>query len=857
METKKSTRDSAKAREQGNVLYRKGRYSEDPSPLSNLSAVSFETGKYAECADFAEKALSLLITNPGHDPLKQKLLARQAKAYLHLSTPSRAEAILSQLKPGEEANDLRKSVIELKKFETFHPQQGLLRERLVQLPRLKPNIQDQPDYYGFGDDTAESQYTAELEKSAGKEPVLSIMFCGVSDARHVFHTVLQYSLKKKKGPQKLHITMVDHKPVVMARDLVFASMLREAAVNQESKDAMLLSLSYVYCAQVIPPFAWANLQDTISRLLNRLEKKQQPVEFVYLRTQQMGSVAVILKSWRTWLAAKYNTSKIRRIVAECPSRVIPEEMFMFSEFKEDRQTFDEFSVLFPPKTMLPILEPESSTLYADYRAGKQGAQKRVSDYLDQHWKVNVTLLDPIMHIRQPEDAIFVMERHPFSMIASTVTHLSRLRAHDKSIYSLKHMMDFFEKVSQGLLQLQGRLIMEVIVGDMAEVLERIRYGILDRPEQEKDAITIDWPLTYHLIHMNNIPDYVGGPLTSFLYGPPILKKGVGTGLTSCCLRHTHWWDGINHFNSEHLLMHDRKLIEGHFHVKLSKEPLRSEAPVLQSYHRWERCESMRLSLEQLMSRVSFSKWLFAHYLKICIPFPRDPDVLGFICPLNMTAFVRLLIQMSELGYPGHWLSNIITSLSSGTITTTARAPRDKILNTTDVDKVYPSRTICVKPWSAEFTTLVAQWRGLLPFTIVVPSGTLPPPETILEYSVKIPHTPEAASERPEFILIFCREYDLLEEEDLHKLLLNDERGDTTAIAQKIRADWVNIVSTINYVTATSTATFWLRSDVVSLMWKEDWDVFIGRTDSWEHHTPGYPVREVLQRKRNWRDCVVA
>lgn len=345
-------------------------------------------------------------------------------------------------------------------------------------------------------------------------------------------------------------------------------------------------------------------------------------------------------------------------------------------------------------------------------------------------------------------------------------------------------------------------------------------------------------------------------MTSFLYGPPVLKKGAGTGLTSCCLRHTHSWNGINHFNSEYLLMHDRKLIEEHFQVKLSKEPSRLETPVLQYYHRWERCESMRLSLEQLMPRASFSRWLFAHYLKICIPFPRNPDILGFIAPLNMTVFIRLLIQMSELGYPDHWLSNIITSLSCGTITTTARAPRDKILDTTAVDKVYPSRTICVKPWSAEFTTLVAQWRGLLPFTIVVPSGTLPPPETILEYSVKIPHTPDTAFERPEFILTFCREYDLLER-DLYKLLLDDERGDMTTSAREIRADGVNILSTIKYVTATSTATFWLRSDVVNLMWKENWDVFIGRTDSWGHHTPGYPVREVLWRKRNWRDCVVA
>ncbi|KAI0131137.1 hypothetical protein F4814DRAFT_457043 [Daldinia grandis] len=867
----KSTRDSAKARERGNVLYRKSQFSKaskeyqkaatlapsDPSPLSNLSAISFETGKYAECIDFVEKSLNLLTTNPGCDTLKPKLLARQAKAYIHLSSLNNAEDALGQLKPGKEVDDLRDSIKELRKFEKFSPQQELLREMLVQLPRLKPNIQDEPDYYGFGDDKAESIYTAELEKATGKDPVLSVMFCGVSDARHVFHTVLQYSLKKK-GPQKLHITIVDHKPIVIARDLVFASMLREAAVDQESRDAVLLSLSYVYCAQIIPPFAWDNLQKAVKRLLDRLEKKQQPIEMVYLPTRQMGKVVDVLRSWQKGSAAMYKTSEIRCYVAENPARVKPKEMYMYSKFEADRRAFDDFTVLFPPKAMLQTLEPELSTLLINHQARKQGARKRVADHLDGHWKVNVTLVDAIMHERLGEEALFIMERHPFSIIGSTVPQLSALRAQNESMCCLKHMTDFFEKVSQSLLQLHGRLVMEVIVGDMAEVLERTRYDILDRPKQGQGP-TIDWPLAYHLVHMNNVPDYMGGPLTSFLYGPPVLRKGAGTGLTSCCLRFLDAWNGINHFNSEYILMYDRKLIEDHFQVKLAKEPSkleRSENPVLQSYHRWQRCESICCSLEQLMPRESFLKWLFAHYLKICIPFLRPLDLYCFVAPLNTTAFLRLLVHMSELGYPGHWLSSIIASLSYGTITTTARAPRGKMLNTTAVDRVYPSRTICVKPWSAEFTTLVAQWRGLLPFTIVVPSGTLPPPEIIVEYSIKIPHVPDTMFDCPEFILVFCREYDL-SLWNLYTLLLDDERGDMSALAQNIRADGINILSTFKYVTVTGTATFWLRSDVMDLMLRENWKVFIGRTDSWEHHTAGHHLRNVLWKKRAWKDCVVA
>ncbi|KAI2783149.1 hypothetical protein F4815DRAFT_381571 [Daldinia loculata] len=873
-----STRDAAEARERGNDLYREGRFSEaskeyqkaatlapsDPSPLSNLSAVSFEIGRYAECVDFAAKALGLLKAGPGHDTLEQKLLVRQAKAYLHLSSLDDAEDVSNKLEPGKEANDLRNSIKESRRFDKLSSQRGLLREMVLQLPRLKPCIQDEPEYFGPGDDKAESLYTAELEKTAGKDPVLSIMFCGVSDGRHVFRTLLQYS-SKKKGSQKLHITMLDHKPIVIARDLIFFSMLQEVGTNQDSKDMTLLSLSYVYCAQIIPPFAWGELQRTINRLLDRLEKKQQPTDMVYLPIQQMDKVMDVLKSWQNELTTMYKPSQIHRNMAG-NAAMGEEEEKIFPKFNVDQRTFNDFSVLFPPEAMLPILQPGLSTLFADYQAGKQGAQKHVSSYLNKQWKVNVTLLDAKLQARIAEsEALAVMEKHPFDIISSTVGKLSELHAPGGSMYCLKHMMDFFEKVSLSLLQLQDRVTIEMIVGDMADVLERIRYDVLDRPKQRGDVrdshspITVDWPVRYHSIHMNNVPDYVGGSLTSFLYGAPILNKGAGSGLTMCVLRNPDLWNDVNHFNSEHLLMHDRKLVEQHFQVKLAKEPPRLRMFALRFYHRWERCENIRRhSLEQLIPRPSFLKWLYAHFLKICIPFPRAPATFSLYAPLNMTVILRLLAQMGELGYPGHWLSSIITSLGCGSITTTARAPWSGVLSPAVDRKKHPSRTICVKPWSAEFTTLAAQWRGLLPFTVVVPSGILPPPEAIAEYSIRIPHVTDSYLDVPHFILVFwnCQKYDM-PLQNLYTILLDDERGDITTSARKIRTDGINIVSTFKYVSDDCTATFWLRSDVMDLMLREDWRVFIWRTDSWLRHTPGLSLKNAVLKKRNWKECVVA
>ncbi|KAI1471970.1 uncharacterized protein F4812DRAFT_456073 [Daldinia caldariorum] len=767
----------------------------DPSPLSNLSAVSFETCKYTECIDFSTKALSILQTGPENNTLKQKLLFRQVKAHLHQSSLDDAENVLNQLVPGEEAADLEDTIEELREIDNSPPRQELL---------------------------------PELEKSAENDPVLSMMFGGVSDARHVFHTILEYSLKKK-GSQKLHLTMVDHKPIVVARDLVFFSLLLEAAGNKESKDVALLSLSYAYCAQIIPQFAWDKLQETVTKLLDRLEKTQQPIEMGYLPNKQMDSVVAILKSWQGNLTTLYITLEIHRHLVEHGAKAHPRAAETLSKFSIDRRTFEDFSVIFPPQDMLPSLEPGVSTLFGDYQAGKQGGRQRLSDYLNKHWKVNFTLLDPVVHKRLEELALDVMEVHPCSVVITTLKVLHGIRLRGGASHCLKHLKDFFEKVSQHLVQLRGRLILEMNTGDVAEVLERMRYDILDRPDQKGGAgdpgstTTIDWPLQYHQIHLNDIPDYTGGSLTSFLYGPPVLKKGVGTGFSSCSLT---FWDGINHFNAETLLMYDRKMIEKHFQVKQSKEPPKHDTVIFR-YYRWEKSEDGPQPLGKLMSRESFFKWMFAHYLKICTPFRRPPNECCFQAPLNLTAFLRLLVRMGELGYPSHWLSQIIKSLSQAL---------------------------------AEFTTLVAQWRSLLPYTVVVPSETLLPPEDIAEYTVNIPHSWAPYLDCPEFVLVFWNGLKYpLPPSDLSAVLLDDEERalNASAFMQEMREDGMNVVTTVDYVHDTHTATFWLRCDVMRTMLRWNWAVFIGRTDLWTCHTPPRSLNGLLQRKRTWKGCVTA
>lgn len=360
-------------------------------------------------------------------------------------------------------------------------------------------------------------------------------------------------------------------------------------------------------------------------------------------------------------------------------------------------------------------------------------------------------------------------------------------------------------------------------------------------------------------------------MTTFLYAGPVLMQGAGAVMTSRVLRNTGQWKSIDQFNSEYLLMHDRDKIQKHFQVKLAKELPAASAfeslmlpfsMVMRKYQLWGRCKSGSSSLEELLPKPSLCKWLFSHFLKICLPFPR-PEVSNSLvyAPNNMTAFLRLLVQMAEIGYPSHWLSFIITSLGSGSITSTARAPRKYVLNPAAVDMEYSSRTMCVKPWATEFATLVTMWHRFLPFAVVVPSGILPSPEIIVEYSIWIPPGP-ASSESdcgvPHFMLVFWNHRKYNEPpKNLRAILLDDEKGDTTTSARDIRSDVIQILSTFKWVTRFNIATFWMRSDLMKKMLEEDWKVFIWRVDTWERLTPGQSLKNNIDQGRTWKECVTS
>ncbi|TRX89462.1 hypothetical protein FHL15_009631 [Xylaria flabelliformis] len=688
----------------------------DPLPLSNLSAAYFEAGSYAESVEITQKALESprFAADPQSDTV-QKILVQSAKSRLHLA----------QVDEAKDGSGLART-----------PE---LREKLLRLPRVRLSVQDVPDYFGPGHDEPESLFTRELDSSCREEPVLPFMLCGVGDARHLCKTIRYYYNTRKNLSQKVHFTILDHKPAVLARVLIFLSLMQEAgdvAADRCEASTTLLSLAYLFCGCLVPPNVVAEIRSVAERLVSKLQNEQNPFKWVHLQKPQMKPLSAIIHQWMGLSKTMYPTAQVRRQISldrkeSPPNRDVSGHWTYVPECELEHRFFEDFSVILPPRKILENTQPELADLVSRYQNGCS-----------------------------PE--LYSLGR---AMNKET-------RAKSRDAISIE--TSFFSQALQVLHRFQHELMIEVVVGDMMEVLERVCYHRFQRPSPTS-------PKKYHVIHMSNIP-YV--------------------------------------------------------HRKFQAESVRRR----------------KLALTERLPREKLFRWLYSLFLKLCLLFPRSvPDFTLVYAPLNMTVFMRLLGLVAELGYPSHWISSIVSAVAAGEIITTARAPRNDVLTPGAIDRTHDSKTTCVRPWTDEFTTLAAMWRGVWPAgTLVLARDLLPSLSGIREHSVQFPDFTAADLNYPHFALVFWNERKYGEPPcSLRPVLLDDEKGDTTSSARAIRANGVKVLSTFSWVRKTNTATFWLQSDVVDDISADGWFVFIWRVDTWARVTAGMPLDRAITRKASF------
>lgn len=353
---------------------------------------------------------------------------------------------------------------------------------------------------------------------------------------------------------------------------------------------------------------------------------------------------------------------------------------------------------------------------------------------------------------------------------------------------------------------------------------------------------------------------MGGILAPLEHAQPLLKD-AGSSFQYNCLLNPPKFKTQEHFLSEYLLMSSKKEISDHFRAEMFDQyDGKADEPgdvfyLGDRYWAWQLSGARpKIRWEKLMPRVRVERWLYAHFLKLCLPAKRDPDDGAPVyAPLNLTAFMRLIVRLAERGYPAHWLATVIENLTSGMIKTTARAPHKEVMTPEDVGKPHPLRQITVAPWVAEVTTLLGIWRGLMPFGFVVADGAQVTLADVCEYSVSFPDfsVGHVQLRIPHFILVFYNTDLGRMPRSLRAMLLDDEVGDNSEKAKELRAKGLHVVTTFKYVTDTRTASFWMRQDIADGFLQGKWSVSIWRTDSWTRQVGEVPASSHLVKGRPW------
>ncbi|KAI0475735.1 hypothetical protein GGR56DRAFT_433033 [Xylariaceae sp. FL0804] len=887
---------SALARERGNKFYRKGLLNQaiiaykvaveldpsDYSPLFNLSAASFEAGKYAESVAFGDQARGRLLDDDTPNEAKlQKLLVRMAKSNILLLDLDTARKSIEGIRPGKERTGL---VLALENAEAAHSSASDPRaagKAILDLPRYKPHMQDVPDYFPVGHDRAESLYSDALKSN--KDETLSFLFCGIGDGRHLFQTILLFFLQNMRSsaaPRNLHFTLVDHKPAVIARLLVFFALFDASVEGPTVRDEDSATVAFLFCTHLIPPWAWERLQGAVDKLLGALDRGEQPFTWVYLPPSHNKEVSRVLRAWQDSVPEHFSTSRIRSVIKfelmrkGMMSMSMPNsaEPISLPECTLDHRLLRKCSIISPRLDDMKRFEKDLVGLLRSFAKSEAGSEKALSDYIDKNWKLNPTIIDTDLQARwdiSPEE--LNLDFDPAEVAENLVDEQKEMIGQNKTkTLVMDFVTAYFRYFLTSLGSLQGRVLLELRLGEMTDTLERIHYDAFEDSRVEDTSggevpakPRLPWPQKFHAVHMSNIPDYVGGSLTSFLHGSPLLCEGPGTGLLSCVLRNPPEWSSIDNFNAEHLLMYDRKRLQAHFGLALSREtpeeqpgPFSSAPFVMMPYYRWEKT---RPAKKDLMSRPELSRWLYAHFLKLCLPYPRPPASFTLVySPLNQTVFLRLLCLAASLGYPAHWLSDIVDSLLSGEITTTARAPRRCVLQPADADAIHPLRKLDVRPFREEFATLLSLWRaadrGLA--NLVLATAQLVPPRLVAKYTLQFPaalftvrpYSRDTAGDRnlnlqvPHFILVFWRApADPPQSTDLRAVLMEGSQRP------------IHVLSTFEWRSSDGMVGFWLDERVVEGMRTEqgggeDWRVFIWRSDTWHRLTRGLRLADADIRK---------
>lgn len=129
------------------------------------------------------------------------------------------------------------------------------------------------------------------------------------------------------------------------------------------------------------------------------------------------------------------------------------------------------------------------------------------------------------------------------------------------------------------------------------------------------------------------------------------------------------------------------------------------------------------ALSELASREELSTWLSRVLIYTIVPGTGDLEDRSRVrLPNNLVAFMNLLIHLHAVGFPSHWLTDIVHCIISDNLVTDITPYLGKWpIPVSDSNKRVTRRKVRLDPWLAELETIVATGYKGIPFALSLPS----------------------------------------------------------------------------------------------------------------------------------------
>ncbi|KAI0737514.1 hypothetical protein C8Q80DRAFT_1115040 [Daedaleopsis nitida] len=550
--------------------------------------------------------------------------------------------------------------------------------------------------------------------------------------------------------------------------------------------------------------------------------------------------------------AKAARAMVRKDIDQLVEELVEVGMQPEDHHVQERAFYVVTKVFLPPEELRhrhPYFEVAWGQV-CDHGEMRPSVMKKIVNHIESSWKPNVTLIDASFD--NPEcslhrDGYRDLREDMFESVIDEIESFNALHATvgsvvDKEMLAWDVCNVFFEGVAAALKNLEGKVILEFLIGDLCGELSKMRCGDYGtRPRQ--------FPSEYTRMWLSNVPDYTHGPMNVIVYVAPSLQDHPYAAVACNSLLNTSAWKDDQEFFHTYTLL---KIEDVSRYLGCT---IINSCAVMEIFLLGP-SPSLPRPLSELATREELTTWLsrvlfhaFIHGRSVPC-YHHDTRL-----PHNLVAFFGLLMYLHRIGYPPHWLSAFLARVLSG------RMVADVIPYTgtypipiCEYERRVPARTVRTDPWLVEFETIIATAYYAIPFPIAsaLPADFSRDAEDMVVWEVQVEptqwaHEPETrfygTPYHPVTHLLFYR-FDELDAEEVIGDMLDIFEGCSSPACGTFF-----VLTSQEHVMYLKEIRFWLSKKRVERMRKEKWAMVAYRNDVGIQATHPVPISSWVQKEK--------